>query len=58
MPVPEAESWTERRKGTVLDREDLDLILSEKQLRLLYKIEKFGWQLKFIRQTVSRKPFQ
>jgi hypothetical protein len=52
--LPEAGSWTEKRKGTALEREDLDLILSEKQLRLLNKIEKFGWKLQFVRQPVRR----
>jgi hypothetical protein len=55
LPLPEAASFTERRKGTALESEDFDLILSEKQLKLLNKIEKFGWQLKFVRQPVRRK---
>jgi hypothetical protein len=53
--VPEAASWTEKRKGTALQRNDLDLILSEKQMRLLNKIEKFGWKLQFVRQPVRRE---
>lgn len=54
-PLPEVTSWTEKRKGTALEREDLDLILSEKQLKLLNKIEKFGWTLQFVRQPVRRE---
>ena len=55
QPLQETAAWTEKRKGTTLDREDLDLILTEKQLKLLHKIEKFGWQLKFVRQPVFKQ---
>jgi hypothetical protein len=55
QPQPETASWKEKRKGTSLEREDLDLILTEKQLKLLHKIEKFGWRLKFVRQPVRRQ---
>jgi hypothetical protein len=54
-PVSETASWTEKRKDTALEREDLDLILTERQLKLLHKIEKFGWRLKFVRQPIFQE---
>jgi hypothetical protein len=52
----ETASWTEKRKGTTLIRGNLDLLLNQKQTSTLEKIEKFGWQLNFVRQPLLQQP--
>jgi hypothetical protein len=44
----------ERRQGHVLANATLRAQLNEEQLMTLHELERFGWELKFIR----RRPFQ
>ena len=53
---PETASWTEKRKGRTPIRGNLDLLLNQKQMSTLEKIEKFGWQLNFVRQPLLQQP--
>ncbi len=53
---PQTAPWMEKRKGTALIRDNLDELLNQKQLSTLQKIEKFGWQLNFVRQPLFEQP--
>jgi hypothetical protein len=53
---PESAPWREKRKGATFSRGNIDLLLNQKQLSTLQKIEKFGWQLNFVRQPLLKQP--
>jgi hypothetical protein len=46
----------EKRKGEKPIPDNLDDILSDDQTLTLRQIERFGWQLKFVRRPVFQQP--
>jgi hypothetical protein len=48
--------WTKEHKGTQPTRSKIDLLLNDKQLKALARIEKFGWQLNFVRKPLRQQP--
>jgi hypothetical protein len=56
QPLPETSPWMEKRRGMAPIRDHLDELLNQKQVSTLQKIEKFGWQLNFVRQPLFEQP--
>ena len=54
--VPEAASFKEKRTGMAPVPDNLAELLNQKQMRVLRQIEKFGWQLQFVRRPLFQDP--
>ena len=52
----DAASWEEKRRNMVSVPDNLGELLNKKQMCVLRTIEKFGWQLHFVRRPPSREP--
>jgi len=48
--------WTNEHRRTQSTRSKIDLLLNDKQLKALARIEKFGWQLNFVRKPLRQQP--
>jgi hypothetical protein len=47
---------SEKRKGVKPVPDRLDDVLNEMQMRALHQLERFGWQLRFVRKPLFQEP--
>ena len=47
---------SEKRKGVKPVPDRLDEVLNEMQMRALHQLERFGWQLRFVRKPLFQEP--
>lgn len=47
---------SEKRKGVKPVPDRLEDVLNEMQMRALHQLERFGWQLRFVRKPLFQEP--